>query len=325
MTNPFSSYGAERVSNRRGDSDFRRLLDEARLVPVSSVFASSVKLVRAGREWKACCPFHSDRTPSLTINDAKGFYHCFGCGAHGDALDAARELQGLSLIDAAEMLAGGSLPSAMPARQFPPSPANDRDTVEDARAIWRGSVPAQGTPAQAYLVSRGLHLPIPPTIRFAKLRYGGRGEPTPCLVALVTSPDNQLSGIQRTYLAADGRGKADIPAAKRSLGRIMGGAIRLGPVASEVVVAEGLEDALSLQQELGAVAWAAGGASMLPGMEFPSSVKSVVIGRDNDSAGERSAHAAARNFSGRGLSVRIMRPSEGFKDFNQELIEGVRS
>ena len=66
----------------------------ARADPLSGVIAPSVKLIKAGREFKACCPFHNEKTPSFTVNDEKGFYHCFGCGAHGDAIrfltDAAR-------------------------------------------------------------------------------------------------------------------------------------------------------------------------------------------------------------------------------------------
>ena len=62
-------------------------LDELRARTVlSAVISPSVKLLRAGREWKACCPFHNEKTPSFTVNDDKGFYHCFGCGAHGDAI-----------------------------------------------------------------------------------------------------------------------------------------------------------------------------------------------------------------------------------------------
>ena len=57
-------------------------LDELRArTLLSAVISPSVKLIRAGREWKACCPFHNEKTPSFTINDEKGFYHCFGCGA----------------------------------------------------------------------------------------------------------------------------------------------------------------------------------------------------------------------------------------------------
>src|SRR3546814_13477255 len=62
-------------------------LDELRArVTLSSVIMRTAKLQRAGREWKACCPFHNEKTPSFTVNDEKGFYHCFGCGAHGDVI-----------------------------------------------------------------------------------------------------------------------------------------------------------------------------------------------------------------------------------------------
>src|SRR5947209_5359128 len=62
-------------------------LDELRArTTLSGIIAPSVKLIRAGREWKACCPFHNEKTPSFTVNDDKGFYHCFGCCAHGDPI-----------------------------------------------------------------------------------------------------------------------------------------------------------------------------------------------------------------------------------------------
>ena len=53
---------------------------------LSALVGRSVKLTKAGREWKACCPFHNEKTPSFYVNDEKGFYHCFGCQAHGDAI-----------------------------------------------------------------------------------------------------------------------------------------------------------------------------------------------------------------------------------------------
>src|SRR5256885_10081316 len=81
-------------------------LDELRARTVlSAVIAPSVKLLRAGREWKACCPFHNEKTPSFTINDDKGFYHCFGCGAHGDAIRFLTDHGGMPFIDAVKELA----------------------------------------------------------------------------------------------------------------------------------------------------------------------------------------------------------------------------
>ena len=71
-------------------------LDELRArTLLSSVISPSVKLIRAGREWKACCPFHNEKTPSFTVNDDKGFYHCFGCGAHGDAIRFLTDQRGM--------------------------------------------------------------------------------------------------------------------------------------------------------------------------------------------------------------------------------------
>jgi len=81
-------------------------LDELRArTLLSSVIAPSVKLIRAGREWKACCPFHNEKTPSFTVNDDKGFYHCFGCGAHGDAIRFLTDQRGLPFMDAVKELA----------------------------------------------------------------------------------------------------------------------------------------------------------------------------------------------------------------------------
>jgi DNA primase len=82
-------------------------LDELRARTVlSAVISPSVKLIRAGREWKACCPFHNEKTPSFTVNDDKGFYHCFGCGAHGDAIRFLTDHRGMPFMDAVKELAG---------------------------------------------------------------------------------------------------------------------------------------------------------------------------------------------------------------------------
>src|SRR5436305_15194816 len=81
-------------------------LDELRARTVlSAIIAPSVKLLRAGREWKACCPFHNEKTPSFTVNDDKGFYHCFGCGAHGDAIRFLTDQRGMPFMDAVKELA----------------------------------------------------------------------------------------------------------------------------------------------------------------------------------------------------------------------------
>lgn len=128
-------------------------------------------------------------------------------------------------------------------------------------------------------------------------------------------------GLQRIYLRIDGRGKADLPKPKLSLGKVAGGAIRLGDLAetATVTVCEGPEDGLTLLELVGPPVWVAAGASMMPAMQFPPEVRSVVIGADNDDAGDAAARKAAQAFGLRGLAVRIIRPLPDFKDFNDEL------
>jgi len=72
---------------------------------VVEVVGRRVPLKRAGREYKACCPFHNEKSPSFHVNPQKGFYHCFGCGAHGDALRFVMEYDHCDFVTAIEVLA----------------------------------------------------------------------------------------------------------------------------------------------------------------------------------------------------------------------------
>jgi DNA primase len=81
-------------------------LDEIRnRVPVSEVVGARVRLIKKGREHSGLCPFHGEKTPSFTVNDDKGFYHCFGCGAHGDVIKFITETESLSFPEVVERLA----------------------------------------------------------------------------------------------------------------------------------------------------------------------------------------------------------------------------
>jgi DNA primase len=81
-------------------------LEELRArLPLSGIANKKLRLQRAGREFKACCPFHNEKTPSFYINDDKQFYHCFGCGAHGDVIGWTMRMDHLSFPEAIETLA----------------------------------------------------------------------------------------------------------------------------------------------------------------------------------------------------------------------------
>lgn len=93
-------------------------LDEIRhRLPVSQLVGKRVRLTRAGREFKGLCPFHTEKSPSFYVNDDKGFYHCFGCAAHGDVITFAVKYENLGFGEAVKMLAaeaGLALPEISP-------------------------------------------------------------------------------------------------------------------------------------------------------------------------------------------------------------------
>lgn len=75
---------------------------------IVDVIDSRVQLKKAGKEFTACCPFHNEKTPSFTVSQAKQFYHCFGCGAHGSAIGFLMEYEHLNFPEAVEELARAS-------------------------------------------------------------------------------------------------------------------------------------------------------------------------------------------------------------------------
>ena len=137
-------------------------LDELRArVAVSTVVARRVKLSRAGREMKGCCPFHNEKSPSFFVNDDKGFYHCFGCGAHGDVIRFVVEQEGLGFIDAVKALAaeaGLALPEETPEARQRAQAAEGLHEITGKAAIWFASQlrDAGGTAARDYLAKRGI-------------------------------------------------------------------------------------------------------------------------------------------------------------------------
>ncbi len=137
-------------------------LDELRhRVALSQVIGRRVRLVQRGREFKGLCPFHDEKTPSFTVNEDKGFFHCFGCGTHGDVIGFVMQADKLSFPEAVERLAGEAgleVPAATPGGR---ARAESRATlikVMEAAGAWfeRQLRLPVGAPALAYLKGRGL-------------------------------------------------------------------------------------------------------------------------------------------------------------------------
>ncbi|MBW0145088.1 DNA primase [Sphingomicrobium clamense] len=137
-------------------------LDELRArTRVSSVVGQDVKLIKAGKEYKACCPFHHEKTPSFYVNDEKGFYHCFGCSKHGDAISFLTDYRGLGFMDAVKELAGKvgmEVPAPDPRAQERAQKRAGLIDVTEASADWfREQLNGiDGSGARAYIGKRRL-------------------------------------------------------------------------------------------------------------------------------------------------------------------------
>ncbi|MEI7607289.1 MAG: DNA primase [Rhodospirillaceae bacterium] len=137
-------------------------LEELRArLPLSEVVGKRLRLVRAGREFQAPCPFHNEKTPSFTVNDAKGFFHCFGCGAHGDVIGFVMRHDHLTFPEAVETLAGQAglpVPRTAPEERQRYERQKSLHEVVEAAARWFEAQLRQpaGSAALAYLRRRGL-------------------------------------------------------------------------------------------------------------------------------------------------------------------------
>jgi DNA primase len=137
-------------------------LDELRArTTLSTLIGRTLKITKAGREYKACCPFHNEKSPSFYVNDDKGFYHCFGCSAHGDAIRWLTDQRGLPFMDAVKELAdaaGMEVPAADPRDVARAERANSLYDVMTAAAEWFSQQlqGIEGAEARTYLERRGI-------------------------------------------------------------------------------------------------------------------------------------------------------------------------
>ena len=202
--------------------------------------------------------------------------------------------------------------------------AADRAEAEkrarQALAVWNEAQPIEGSPAEAYLRGRRITCPLPETLRFhPECWHGATAKRLPALVALVEGAD--LPAIHRTYLRTDGGGKAAIDPAKAMLGAVAGGAVRLTEAQGPLVVAEGIETALSLSCGLlraPATIWAALSASGIRGLRLPDLPGRLTIASDGDTAGREAAHALAESAHALGWAVSLLPAPEG-RDWNDIL------
>jgi putative DNA primase/helicase len=286
---------------------------------MAAEIAAALEGRREGCQWRCRCPIHGGR--SLLVRDGdKGRILVF-CHGGCEARDVLAELRRSGLL-------GGQSESY----QLPAMRRNDRPD-EAARmawalAVWREAQPADGTIVETYLANRGLALPPPQYLRFHPRCPHPSGANLPAMIGLVEHVDHRPTAIHRTFISADGSGKAAVEPDKASLGPVAGGAVRLAQLSAgqRLLVAEGLETTLSVMHACALPGWAALSAGGIKSLVLPSSANMVVICADNDAngVGQRAANAAAERFLAEGRRVRIALPPTSWLDFN-DLLRGSAS
>ncbi|SFI55966.1 DUF7146 domain-containing protein [Jannaschia pohangensis] len=200
--------------------------------------------------------------------------------------------------------------------------ADIRQRALQASRQWKEAQPIMGTLAETYLrTARGITCDLPQTLRFhGSCWHGPTANEYPALVALVEGSDGVA--VHRTYLRADGMEKADIAPAKMMLGATTGGAVRLNQGPGPLVVAEGIETALTLASGLlrgPATVWAALSTSGIRGLRLPHATGRLTIAPDGDTPGREAVNELARRAQALGWQVSLF-PAHIGRDWNDILM-----
>lgn len=282
----------------------------------AEAIARALRGKRCGAGWITCCPAHDDQHPSFSVadRDGKTLFHCHaGCPAER-VIDALRR-RGLWQGKNERIYRPRSQNIEAQKAIQPDLQARTKRAVD----IWKNAYSAVNTLAETYLRSRGIFIPVPPTLRFLPNCRYETGISFPCIVALVTSGlGNQPLGIHRTFLAPDGTAKAPVTPAKKMWGPCGGGAVRLAKADDRLMIGEGIETTLSAMMASDIPGWAALSVSGMRGLDLPPNIRAVTILADADTNGEAAAVECAERWSREGRNVRIARPPAGY-DFNDLL------
>jgi len=302
MNPPFSaSPGIERTMRdatvRHIRSALRRLTDGGRLVVLTAAnhdpASADIRALYADLSGHASFAFTASvdgriyarhqgtRGKSLFVKlfgDGAGRWTDAASGEYGDLLDLIRLNKGLNDVREALDEASYFLRDPEPVRNRRTSPAREpqRDTLAAAEKLHRFSRPVPHTLAETYLRGRAITASLYlPALRFHAACYyrpdnGGPRQSWPALLGVVTDVHGNLTGLQRTWLARDGDGKAPLPDPRRALGQLLGNAVRFGAPKDIMAAGEGIETLLSLLSLFPALPMAAGlSASHLAAIQFP--------------------------------------------------------
>lgn len=295
-------------------------IERARAIPIQNLLDQS-KMKKQGGRLIGPCP-RCGGTDRFSLDVRKQLFFCRRCelgggGAidfivfvHGSCsfLDAVCKLVDVTTTTVAKVTVNGN------AREE----ETDEKKIEKARWLWSKSINIEGTPAEAYLREvRGYRGPVPGTLHYLGpyknypgclvAPFGPADEPEPGHLTIRTEA---TTGLLLTYLKSNGT-KADIESPKQFRGKCKGAPIMLAAVndLGGLLIAEGIEDAVSGHLATGLGAWAAGSGVFLPALDdvVPSYVESVTLIEDRDAIGRTNTAALADKLVAKGIEVFIAR------------------
>lgn len=266
---------------------------------LSEVIAKYIDLKKDGVEFKACCPFHDERTPSFSVNDQKGFYYCFGCGAQGDAIDFVMEYTGVDFKQACEDLGAGRVQDGAPTQRqapervsyyddytpefIPPGPLpnplkviNPKRDHELKTYRWDAAYP-YGNQGYVLRMVMGDGKKITPTVRYCNGRWVN-----------MPFPEENRWAYKREIIKPEGQ--VFIPEGEKA--------------------ADYLSDLLAQNQALSVVSWA-GGTNAVARTDWSFlEGRSVVLMPDNDEGGFKAMRQLRDILVGHGCQVKSIVPDD---------------
>jgi putative DNA primase/helicase len=274
---------------------------------------------RSRNGWLVRCPCEGhglgrgDRSPSLSVADGDDGRLLLMCFAGCQFEDVLNGLRNRGLVDDSPKFDRARVALS----RVDPTPAAEHKPDAEALQIWRAAGPAAETVVAEYLERRGLPLAPPPSLRCGSFLHLDRYE-MPCMVAGVQRLDGKVVAVQQTILTSKGT-KAAIAVPKKTTGALGNGAVRLGPAAEILGVAEGVETALSAQTMAEIPVWSSLGASRLHRVELPPIVRELHIFGDNGEPGRAAAQRTSEVHMALGRRVVLRFPPDGLKDFSDLL------
>jgi hypothetical protein len=182
-----------------------------------------------------------------------------------------------------------------------------------AMALWRSAEPIIGTLAHNYLRARGVAIDPPPSLRFLPAAQYMPRIFLPAMIAGFQGHDRRIIAVQVTFLDPRGDRKAQGATPRKTIGKMHGGAVRLGPADEVLGLAEGIETAMAAQQLSSVPCWACLGSQRMARVAIPDCVRELHIFADADEPGRLAAEQTAKAHAHRRVVVRF--PPDGFGDY----------